>query len=104
MIETLTLISVLTAGGFLGTIFFGVLWWTIQKAVSSPHPALWFFGSLLLRMSIALAGFIVVSGGQWKRLLICLLGFVMSRLVVTWLTRPTESDRISPIQETGHAH
>ena len=104
MIETLTLLSVLTAGGFLGAIFFGGLWWTIQKAVSSPHPALWFLGSLLMRMSVTLAGFFVVSQGQWQRLLICLLGFVLARLVVTWLTRSTKADRNRAVQETSHAH
>ena len=74
----------------LGAIFFGGLWWTVRKGVSSTQPALWFLGSLLLRMSIALAGFYFVSGGHWERLLACLLGFVMARLVVTRLTRPRE--------------
>ena len=49
------------------------------------QPALWFLGSLLLRMGIALAGFYFVAGGDWERLLPCLLGFVVARLVVTWL-------------------
>ena len=78
----------LAAGVLLGAIFFGGLWWTVRKGVSSKRPALWFFGSLLLRMSIALAGFYFVRGGHWERLLLCLLGFVLARLVVTWLTRP----------------
>jgi len=77
MDEWLILSLALMAGGLLGAIFFGGLWWTIQKGVSSKKPAIWFFGSLLLRMSIALAGFYFVSGGHWERLLVCLLGFVM---------------------------
>ena len=32
-----------------------------SQGVSSQRPALWFLGSLLLRMSIALAGFYFVS-------------------------------------------
>ena len=40
-----------------------------SQGVSSQRPALWFFGSLLLRTSIALAGFYFVSGGHWERLL-----------------------------------
>ena len=87
--KLLTLVLALVAGLVLGAIFFGGLWWTVRKGVSSQQPALWFFGSLLLRMSIALAGFYFVSGGHWERLLLCLLGFVMARLVVTWLTRPS---------------
>ena len=87
MNETLTLALAWVTGGVLGTIFFGGLWWTVRKGVSSKQPALWFFGSILLRMSIALAGFYFVSGGHWERLLLCLLGFVITRLIVTRLTR-----------------
>ena len=88
MIDTVTGVLAWAAGGVLGGLFFGGLWWTIRKGMASPRPALWFFGSLLLRVSIVLAGFYVVCGGQWERLLLCLLGFVMARLAVTWLTRP----------------
>jgi F1F0 ATPase subunit 2 len=87
MSETLTLMLAYAAGGTLGVIFFGGLWWTVRKGLASSQPALWFFGSMMLRMGIALAGFYVVAGGRWERLLPCLLGFVMARLVVTWLTR-----------------
>ena len=103
MNETLTLVLAWVAGGVLGAMFFGGLWWTVRKGVSSKQPALWFFGSLLLRMSIALAGFYFVSGGHWERLLVCLLGFVMARLVVTWLTRPSGENHTRPAQEASHA-
>jgi F1F0 ATPase subunit 2 len=96
MNETATLVLAWIAGGVLGAIFFGGLWWTVRKAVSSRQPALWFFASLLLRMSIVLAGFYSVSSGHWERLLLCLLGFVMARLVVTWLTRPSGRKPIPP--------
>jgi F1F0 ATPase subunit 2 len=89
MHEALTLVLAWVAGGGIGAMFFGGLWWTVQRGVASRQPALWFLGSLLLRMSIALAGFHAVSGARWQPLLLCLLGFVMARLVVTWLTRPT---------------
>ena len=103
MNESLTLVLAWLAGVVLGAIFFGGLWWTVRKGVSSKQPALWFFGSLLLRMSIALAGFYFVSGGHWERLLLCLLGFVMARLVVTWLTRPSGENQTRPAQEASHA-
>jgi F1F0 ATPase subunit 2 len=103
MHETLSLVLAWMAGGVLGAMFFGGLWWTVRKGVSSRQPALWFFGSLLLRMSLALAGLYVVSGGQWDRLLVCLLGFVMARLVVTWLTRASGEHHTRPAQEASHA-
>jgi F1F0 ATPase subunit 2 len=77
----------LLAGSILGTIFFGGLWWTVQKSMSSAQPALWVFPSLLLRTAIALTGFYFVSRGDWRRLLACLAGFIAARLAVTWLTR-----------------
>ena len=69
MDELVPLSLALMAGLLLGVMFFGGLWWTVQKGVSAKNPALWFFGSLLLRMSIALAGFYFVSGGHWERML-----------------------------------
>jgi len=103
MNETLSLAPVFGTGVLLGVMFFGGLWWTVRKGVSSKQPATWFFSSLLLRMSIALAGFYFVSGGHWERVLVCLLGFVTARLVVTRLTgRPVEHHN-SPANEAGHA-
>ena len=102
MNETLSLAPALVTGLLLGVMFFGGLWWTIRKSVSFKQPALWFFGSLLLRMSIALAGFYFVSGGHWERLLVCLLGFVIARLIVTQLTRAAEKPTYLA-QETSHA-
>ena len=91
MNESLIVILACLAGGVLGTIFFGGLWWTICKAVDSPRPALWFFVSLLLRMGLILFGFYFVSGGQWKRLVACLVGFIVARLVVLRLTQKQEA-------------
>jgi len=94
MTETLSLMLALVTGISLGAMFFGGLWWTVQKGVSSKQPALWFLGSLLLRTCLALAGFHFVARGRWERLLLCLLGFVAARLVVTRYTRV----------EAGNAH
>jgi F1F0 ATPase subunit 2 len=88
--DVLALVLAGVAGLLLGAMFFGGLYLTVRQGVSSRSPALWFFGSLVVRMGIALAGFYFVSDGSWQRLVACLLGFVVARLVVTWLTRPPE--------------
>ncbi len=103
MNEILTWSLAWTAGGGLGAIFYGGLWWTIRKGVSSAKPARWFLGSLLLRMSIALAGFYFVTGGQWERLMLCLLGFFMARVAVTGLTGPPIESPHPPVKESRHA-
>jgi F1F0 ATPase subunit 2 len=103
MNEAWTMVFALVTGVFLGMMFFGGLWWTIQKGVSSRRPALWFFGSLLLRTSLALAGFYFLARDHWQRLLMGLLGFVLARLIVMRLTGPPVGHRVSPAKEASHA-
>jgi F1F0 ATPase subunit 2 len=91
MHEVLLLAPPLAAGLSLGAFFFGGLWWTVIRGVSSQRPALWFFGSLLLRMSITLAGFYFTGREHWERWLLCVLGFVIARLAVNRFTRPPET-------------
>ena len=93
----------LVAGLLLGTIFFCGLWWTVRKGVFSKSPALWFLGSMLLRMSLVLAGFYFVGRGDWVRLVICLLGFVVARFIVMRLTRPPVEQQNSATKEVSHA-
>lgn len=103
MNESVSLMDALIAGVLLGTIFFGGLWWTVRQGVAATRPALWFLGSLLLRTGIVLAGFYFVAGGHWERLLLCLLGFVITHFIVTWLTGPPVGHHNSPAKEAGHA-
>ena len=102
MNETLSLVLALVAGALLGAIFFGGLWWTVQKVVLSRRSPLWLFASLLLRTAIVLAGFYAIAGGHWVRLLVCLLGFVLARLVVMRLTRLADKPA-NLKQEASHA-
>jgi len=102
MNETAILMLAVGAGVLLGALFFGGLWWTVRRGLASKRPALWFFGSLLLRTSIALVGFYFIARGHWERLLVCLLGFVMARLIVTRLSRAAEKP-ITLAREAGHA-
>jgi len=102
MNETLSLTLALVTGVLLGVMFFGGLWWTVRKGVSSKRPALWFFGSLMLRTSITLAGFYFTARGHGGRLLVCLLGFFIARFIVTRLTRAAEKPA-SLAPEVSHA-
>ncbi|MEO8362630.1 MAG: ATP synthase subunit I [Vicinamibacteria bacterium] len=91
MNEALKLILAGTAGLALGAFFFYGLWWTVRRGVMSEHPALWFLGSLLLRLGATLAGFYAVAGDHWERLMACLVGFIVARAIVTRLvSRPLE--------------
>jgi F1F0 ATPase subunit 2 len=96
MNEIIILAATLIAGILLGTIFFGGLWWTVRKGVTAKIPALWFLASSMLRTIIALAGFYFVARGDWKKLLVCLLGFVMARFIVLRLTRSNKETKHAP--------
>jgi F1F0 ATPase subunit 2 len=95
MNEKIILAAALAAGILLGAIFFGGLWWTVRKGVAAKNPALWFLGSSLLRIGSVLAGFYFVARGDWKKLLLCLLGFLIARFAVLRLTKSNK--------ETNHA-
>lgn len=103
MNEWLTLALALATGLLLGAFFFGGLWWTVRKGVSSKRPALLFLASLLLRTGVVIAGFYVASDGHWQRLLACLLGFAITRFIVTRLVGPPVEYHNSAAREAGHA-
>jgi len=83
----LHVITSLMAGALTGLVFFGGLWWTVQKAVTSGAPVVWFLVSFLARMGIAVAGFYFASYGHWTGFLLCLAGFLAARVFVTKVNR-----------------
>jgi F1F0 ATPase subunit 2 len=93
-----------SVGVLLGGFFFGGLWWTTRKGLASPWPAPWFFGSLLVRMTVTALGFYTVARGRWGRLLLCLLGFVMARIVVLVITGRGIHRRTRQAPVANHAH
>ena len=103
MNESLMLAFALVAGLSLGAIFFGGLWWSVRQGVASKHPALWFLGSRLLRMSLVLVGFYFVGRGDWQRLVSCLIGFIIARFIVTRLSRTPIEHHHTTAKEDGHA-
>lgn len=95
-------IAAMLAGGALGTLFFAGLWWTVRRAADSATPARWFITSLIVRTAIVLAGFYVVGAAQPLQLGLCLLGFVLARVLVLRITRPgTAALASSPLHARG---
>ncbi len=103
MSDTLMLVMAGLAGGVLGAVFFGGLWWTVRRGLASTQPALWFVGSLVLRTSVVVGGFYVVGGRHWERLLMCLLGFVAARVIATWVSRPVVAHPGAESRQASHA-
>jgi F1F0 ATPase subunit 2 len=101
MYEIVNLLPALMGGGVLGILFFGGLWWTVQKGVHSEHPALLFFISFVVRTNMIMVGLYYISGGHWPRLLFCLVGCIVGRLIVMRLSRLQKLGNAA--QEAGHA-
>ena len=103
MNETQLLLLAAVAGGLIGMIFFGGLWWTVHKGMTSRYAALWFTGSLILRVGVALAGFYFIGRNDWQMMLACLFGFVVARVVVMRLTGSRIQHPDSSSTEVHHA-
>lgn len=82
-----TAITAMAAGIGLGLLFYGGLWWTVRHAADFRRPALALLGSALLRFGVVLGGLYLVGAGVWSRMLLVLLGVLLARLAVTWVTR-----------------
>jgi F1F0 ATPase subunit 2 len=99
------------AGLVLGAFFFGSLWWTVRRTLSSAPSVLAHLGILVLRLAVTLFGFYALGAGHWERLLACLAGFVVARFAATWLTRtwerrqpePAALAKTNPSPEVGRA-
>ena len=85
--DALALVLAGLAGMALGAFFFGGLWWTVRKSLAASQPALWMLPSSLLRVGVTLAGFYGLGAGDWRRLVACLVGFVIARQITLRLTR-----------------
>ena len=90
------------AGIVLGTLFFGGLWLTVKKSMVSTSPALWFIGSLFLRVSITMLGFYYVSAGNWQRLAACMVGFTLARFLVVYVTKQLDKKQLNQNMEVNH--
>jgi F1F0 ATPase subunit 2 len=89
---------VAAAGVLLGAVFYGGLWWTVRRGLLSRQPAAWFLTSLVARTAVALLGFYAVFRGDWRRLVACLAGFVLARVLVMRLTRTIPEPARGPLK------
>ena len=79
MSELARLLPVLLAGVILGILFFGGLWWTIQRCVCAKSPALLFVGSLIVRTIFTMGGLYLFCHDDLKRWAVCTAGFLVGR-------------------------
>ncbi|GAB4144538.1 MAG: hypothetical protein Tsb009_16280 [Planctomycetaceae bacterium] len=82
-IEPASLAVAIVVGLLLGVFYFGGLWWTVRRMPLARHPLQLYFGSLIARLAILLAGFYgVLSYAGWAELVTALAGFIAARLLL----------------------
>lgn len=87
-VDIVWLVSAFVVGLALAGVHFAGLWWTIRRLPTAKRPALVMLASYVVRVAVTVAGFILIMGGQWPRLVACLVGFVLGRLVLTRVWGP----------------
>ena len=94
MNEIINIVPAFFAGIILGILFFGGLWLTIQKGMRTKYPSLVFMASFVLRISVTLAGFYFVCSNSWEKMITCLAGFIIARMIITRYVRKNESSNL----------
>jgi len=99
MNELIILIFSLAAGILLGIFYFGGLWLTLERLSSSNNPYILTLGSFFVRTVISLFGFyLVVRGGHWERLLVCLSGFIFMKIFLVYRLRPEKRAAVHEVK------
>lgn len=76
------------AGVGLGSFFFGGLWLTVRAVPKVKAPILLSIGSLLARMGVSILIFyLLVRGGDWLKVMPCVLGFILVKFSMVALSK-----------------
>ncbi|WP_420935549.1 ATP synthase subunit I [Alteromonas sp. A081] len=108
MSELTNLLLVMLIGLTLGIFFYGGLWWTVQKSISSAHIAWWLLASFLIRTSVVLIGFYFMLKSDWlipswQALLIGILSFAGARFGITLISYLMAQSSIDSSKGAKHA-
>ncbi|MEA4836140.1 MAG: ATP synthase subunit I [Anaeromusa sp.] len=74
-----SLLGAVLAGSLMGGLFFGGLWWTVQKATHTKHTEILLMASFVLRAAVLLGIGYAVCGDDFVLIFGYLGGFIISR-------------------------
>lgn len=82
------LLAAFFAGTIISLFYHGGLWWTVKLLPRARMPVLLSIGSFYLRMAFTLAAFFLVMRNDWRRMVVCLIGFLVVKFIITRRVRP----------------
>lgn len=89
--EPYFLIIAMIIGIGMGFFYFGGLWLTVKRVTNSQQRVLLVIGSFIVRNAVcAVILWLLARGGNWQRVIVCLLGFVIARTFLIRRLRPSE--------------
>ena len=80
------------AGIGLGMFYFWGLWLTVRRLPTARRPLIMSVSSFFGRLAVVFFGFYYGTGGRWERLIACLAGFLVVRIVVVRRWGPARED------------
>lgn len=95
-ISVVAVVVAVIAGALLGFVFFVGLWATVRALPQVRRPAFFALASFLARTAAVLIGFYLLVVISWKLLVASLVGFVVSRLILTKVLRPQDTLQHDP--------
>lgn len=101
MNEIIEIIIIFICGIILGVIFFGGLWLTVKKGITSKMPGILFVASFFIRTVITLLGFYFLGANNPKNMAACLVGFVVTRFAIKYYTK-SEKNKTFIEKEVTH--
>ena len=81
--DLMAYVPALLGGLLTGLLYYGGLWWTLQRLADTQHPGLLLGMSFLARTVIALAALFWFTDLQLSQILVFMVAFVIMRLVLT---------------------
>jgi len=103
MYDIFMLLLAAAGGGLLGVFYFVGLRWTLRKSLASRAAGLWFSLSFLLRSGVCLYGIYWIGANDVLRILACLGGFIVARIIVMKLSSDNVFASDPEANEAGHA-
>ena len=86
-----------SAGAVLGCLYLGGLWLTVMYLKHAESPLSLLAVSASMRLLLLLAALALVSGLDGKRLIACVAGFAVARLIVSLWPRTQPAQRASAL-------